>query len=159
MLAVAKPLRTLCAGDLMSRNVVMVPQEMSVEGAARMLSQAQISGAPVVDGEGRCIGVISATDFVHWAENGRRPKDGDPACVCQPWQILEDHGFPDGVVRSLMTADPVTAAPVTPIATLARMMLDAHIHRVIVVDRNRRPVGVVSSTDILAAMAQSAQAD
>jgi predicted transcriptional regulator len=35
---------------------------------------------------------------------------------------------------------------------LARMMLDAHIHRVIVVDEQNRPVGVVSSTDILAAV-------
>ena len=33
------------------------------------------------------------------------------------------------------------------------MMIDAHIHRVIVVDEDRIPVGVVSSTDILAALA------
>jgi len=33
------------------------------------------------------------------------------------------------------------------------MMIDAHIHRVIVVDEQQRPVGVVSSTDILSAVA------
>jgi CBS domain-containing protein len=32
------------------------------------------------------------------------------------------------------------------------MMLDAHIHRVVVVDKERRPLGVVSSTDVLAAV-------
>jgi CBS domain-containing protein len=52
-----------------------------------------------------------------------------------------------------MTPDPVTAGPLTGIKDLARMMLDAHIHRIIVVDPNHRPIGVVSSTDILAAVA------
>jgi CBS domain-containing protein len=54
-----------------------------------------------------------------------------------------------------MTADPVTAPAATLIGELARMMLDAHIHRVIVVDTQRRPVGVVSATDLLAAIAQA----
>jgi predicted transcriptional regulator len=35
------------------------------------------------------------------------------------------------------------------------MMIDAHIHRIIVVDENQKPLGVVSSTDLLAAMAYS----
>ena len=52
-----------------------------------------------------------------------------------------------------MTADPVTVSPHTPIGKLARLMLDAHIHRVVVVDEQRRPIGIVSSTDILAAVA------
>ena len=43
-----------------------------------------------------------------------------------------------------------------PLAELARMMLDAHIHRVIVVDRNGKPIGLVSSTDILAVVAHTA---
>jgi len=52
-----------------------------------------------------------------------------------------------------MSRDVVTAAAATPIADVARMMLDAHIHRVFVVDAQRRPVGIVSSTDIIAAVA------
>ncbi len=35
------------------------------------------------------------------------------------------------------------------------MMIDAHIHRVIVVDKDERPIGIVSSTDILAAVAHA----
>ena len=52
-----------------------------------------------------------------------------------------------------MTPDPVTVKPETSILALARMMVDAHIHRVIVVDKERRPIGIVSSTDLLAALA------
>jgi CBS domain-containing protein len=35
------------------------------------------------------------------------------------------------------------------------MMIDAHIHRVIVVDEEERPIGIVSNTDVLAALAYS----
>ena len=43
-----KAIFSLTAADLMSKTMVMVPQDMSLEGAARLLSQAQVSGAPVV---------------------------------------------------------------------------------------------------------------
>jgi CBS domain-containing protein len=46
-----------------------------------------------------------------------------------------------------MTPDPVTISPSTPIGKLARSMLDAHIHRVIVLEVERRLIGVVTSTD------------
>jgi CBS domain-containing protein len=54
-----------------------------------------------------------------------------------------------------MSSDPVTASPETAVRTLARMMIDAHIHRLIVVDEDRKPVGVVSSTDLLARIADA----
>lgn len=57
-----------------------------------------------------------------------------------------------------MTADPVSVPPSTRLSELARSMLDAHIHWVIVVDALDRPVGIVSSTDILAALARAGQA-
>jgi CBS domain-containing protein len=55
-----------------------------------------------------------------------------------------------------MTPDPVTVAPATPLGELARLMVNAHIHRLIVAGEDRRPVGIVSSTDILAAVARAA---
>jgi CBS domain-containing protein len=54
-----------------------------------------------------------------------------------------------------MTADPVIVAPETPLGQLARSMLDAHIHRVIVAHADRRPLGIVTSTDVLAAVARA----
>ena len=52
-----------------------------------------------------------------------------------------------------MTRDPVTVSPGATIGDLARKMIDVHIHRVIVVDNNGKPIGIVSSTDLLAALA------
>jgi CBS-domain-containing membrane protein len=154
-----KPLLALTAADLMSQALVMIPQDMSLEGAARLLSQAHVTGAPVIDAEGRCAGVLSATDFVHWAEAGSRPKAADEqaAWSCS-WQIFEPDTLPQDAVRHYMTADPVTVTVSSRIGELAQMMLDARIHRVIVVDANQRPIGIVSSTDLLAALAQAALA-
>ncbi len=56
-----------------------------------------------------------------------------------------------------MTPDPVLVLPETPLGELAQMMIDAHIDRLIVVAEDRRPLGVVSSTDVLAAVARAGE--
>ena len=62
---------------------------------------------------------------------------------------------PNDEVRWHMTRELVTAEPVATITDLARRMLDAHIHRIVVLDEGGYPVGVISSTDILAAVAHA----
>jgi len=161
MTPASKSLLTLCAADIMSQHVVMIPREMSLQGAARMLSRAGVSGAPVVDASGRCIGVLSPADFMHWVEKDR-PK-GNPKApaepMCSAWQIPEAAIEPTCQVEDFMNHDPVLVAPRTKIGDLARMMMDAHIHRVIVVDGvGERPIGIVSSMDILAAVARAESA-
>ena len=155
MRTATKPFAELTAADLMTRDVTVIPRHMSLRSAAHMLSQARVSGAPVVDSRGACVGVISSTDFVRWAEGRRPTRHLEPfsECVCSDWQICDAESLPTEEVGGYMTPDPVTAPHATRVGELARMMLDAHIHRVIIVDEARRPVGVVSSTDILAAVA------
>jgi CBS domain-containing protein len=112
----------------------------------------------VVDTNGRLLGVLSSTDFVHWAERGSS-RNALKDCVCSSWQLVDSDALPREEVRQFMTPDPVTVAPATRIADLARKMLDAHIHRLIVVDGDNRPIGIVSSTDVLAAVAYTAAID
>lgn len=200
MMTATKPLLTLCAEEVMSRDVVTIPHTMSLRAAARVLRRNQISGAPVVDELGRCVGVLSATDVLHWVEKGcpetvnepppactyqikGRLLTGEPAVICtlaegtcplqvmhpttggrhvatclQPrgilndWQQTHENEPADSVAR-YVTTDLVTAEPLTPVVELARRMFEAHIHRIPVLDEQGRPVGVVTSTDILAALA------
>jgi CBS-domain-containing membrane protein len=134
-----KSLNALTAADVMSREVVTLSEGTLLSAAAQVLSRAQISGAPVVNKEGHCIGVLSAADFFK--------------------RVVRDNleTFPQDKVEAWMTADPVTVAATTPVRDLARMMLDAHIHRVVVIDEQRRSIGMISSTDLLAAMAYAAK--
>jgi CBS domain-containing protein len=95
MTASSRPLLALTAADLMSPTVMTIPRDMSLRQAAHLLAQADISGAPVTNAEGHCVGVISARDFVSWAERGESAarKGGDRAeCVCSAWQIWPPAG-------------------------------------------------------------------
>jgi CBS-domain-containing membrane protein len=198
MATTAIPLLDLTAEDVMSRDVVVVPERMSLADAAALLRRARVTGAPVVDERGRCVGVVSAIDLLRGAEK----KDaGTPACpiplcpyrvegrllngteavICTlawgacPWQELRPMTggrytdvcvkpagegrqaageLPADVVGRCMTADVVVAGPRTLLAELSRMMVDAHVHRIVVVDEENRPVGIVSSTDVMAAVAR-----
>ena len=136
-----KPFLSLTAADLMTTPVVTLRQDMPLREAAALLAQEQISGAPVVDAEGRCVGVLSATDFVRQVEDA-----GNQGSLSPP-------GLPEQSVASCMTPDPVAVEAGANIRDVARVMLDAHIHRVGVVDEQRRLIGIVSTTDILAAVA------
>lgn len=204
--ATKTPLAELTANDLMAGDLVLLPEDMPLRQAARLLLKNQIGGAPVVDAKGRCVGVLSSIDFLRMAERREqvasptapslpltcsfqtnyRTSDGrdivlcdlapgvcsiqvketgpggepllvcsQPHCVLVDWQIVELEKLPNDEVRQFMTPDPVTVSPTTPIHALARMMIDAHFHRVIVVDEERRPLGVVSSTDLLTALANN----
>jgi CBS domain-containing protein len=202
MVALEKALLDLTAGDLMSHNPIVLQQTTSVRDAARTLMQAYISGAPVVNERGRCVGVISTTDFLRLTWPGKEeskqpgpsshcqfmhqteqadstvktwcslpvgacllqgsvdPQTGEPQCslprsVFMDGQMVDVEELPSTTIHSLMTADPVTAHADVSVRTLARMMMEAHIHRIIVVDDGQRPVGIVSSIDILAALARA----
>jgi CBS domain-containing protein len=57
----------LMVTDLMRKDVVTVRPEDSARTLARVLADSEISGVPVVDGGGRVLGVVSATDLVRLA--------------------------------------------------------------------------------------------
>src|SRR5262245_63361934 len=74
----ARPLLGLTAAELMTAPVMTMAEEMSLSEAARLLCGAHISGAPVVDAEGRCVGVLSSGDFVT-SQRRHRQRAGPPA--------------------------------------------------------------------------------
>src|SRR5205823_4614169 len=105
------PLLTRTAADLMTPSVLLLPKEMSLRTAAHLLSRANISGAPVVDDAGRCIGVLSSTDFVHYAERDRPTRAPTCDCAIHAWQIIGAEVPHTETVESLMTKNPVTVPP------------------------------------------------
>jgi CBS domain-containing protein len=203
MTAAAKPLLALTAGDLMTRDLLVISEDIPMCSAAQLLLSHQISGAPVVDLAGRLVGVVSTTDFMRATQTlsnaGHGSSERPVACSHQTWlrdpngkgftlcdlplgacsvqraywdragkqqvKCIEPSGIAtDGqivmlesasadAVKHFMTHDVVTAQPTTQITELARIMIVAGIHRLIIVGDDRKPLGVVSSTDIIAAVA------
>jgi CBS domain-containing protein len=175
MRVVPSQLFRLTAADLMSREVLTLSQWMPVQSAIRALTRVRVGGAPVVDEQGRCVGVFSLSDCNRRLRGDNRdaqgapPLRGDnrdaqgapplPGCVCCDWTIVREEWdtLPADAVSRYMTPDPVLVLPETPVGEVAQMMVEAHIHRLIVVGEDRRPLGVVSSTDVLAAVARAAR--
>jgi CBS domain-containing protein len=160
MKTTTKSLLSLTAANLMSTPVMTIPQDTSLREAARLLSGAHVSGAPVVDTEGRCVGVLSSSDFLTWAGEGDNAS-GEPGrvtCFIAPWgEMIDIEDNPDTEIRRYMTARPITATPKTSLPELAQKMVDAHIHRILIVANRDQPQGIVTSTDILAALGEAAK--
>lgn len=122
--------------DLMTRSPVVIADDAPVVRVAQLLADNAIAGVPVVDEDGRSIGVISETDLLR-ARAGIVPWTG--------WRGL--------LVRDLMTSPAQTVAASASFAEAARLMTSEHIHRLVVVDADLKPIGILSQGDIVREMA------
>jgi CBS domain-containing protein len=77
----------------------------------------------------------------------------EPHSVPVDWQVVELEALPGDTVGDFMTTTVVTADPGTPVRELARLMLDHQVHRLIVLDTQRHPIGVVTVNDLLQVLA------
>lgn len=141
---------SLRVDDVMNREVVTIGQQETMEQAAVRLAQFEVTGAPVVDEQGRCVGVLSASDYVGRAA-GLHPSDSS-LVKDAPHEPLHLERTDDERVEAHMSPVIQTVSPRATILQAARIMCGEHIHRLLVLDDQQRPVGVVSSLDLVAAM-------
>lgn len=146
------------ARDIMTREPVCAELGMSIRAVARLFEENEISGAPVVDAQGRIVGVVSRTDLVRRYAEG--DGDNDPRFLIELFGAdEEDEDEPSPMseplitVDDFMTSDPITAQAHTPLTTLAARMVSARVHRVVIVDEQRFPIGIVTSLDLVKALA------
>ena len=125
--------------DLMQKDVKTVRPHAVIGDVVVSLADAHISAMPVVDGSGRMLGVVSATDVIA-AE--AETADG-PAYA----ELIQNT-----MVQDLMTPHALTVGPEADVREAARRMLYAEVHRLFVVE-NDQLVGVISTLDIVRAVA------
>ena len=141
----------------MSSNVLRVRDDMSVAQLATFLTEHEISGAPVDDAGGRLVGVVSVADVAGAASElagTNNPRPG--GFFSHDWEArpaVEDlrrmaTGTSDLLVRDIMTRGVYSVPEDTPVADVAEIMLDSHIHRLLVT-RGAETVGIISSGDLL----------
>ncbi len=150
--------RGLTAVNVMRQPALVLPDGMSVAAAARLLLEQKVRVAPVTDIPGRCVGVLSAADILRWAAGRSRASetsDAPPACVWCDWQVVDVKTTQRDDVRRHMTRDPLLVTPETRLAQIAEALLGPNRRPVVVVNKERRPVGVVLSCDVLATLASA----
>ena len=147
-LAVKRLLTSLKAADLMTRPVQLVSQEMDLVKAAALLAEKQISGAPVVDHQGKIVGVVSEKDFLKEMGFGATPSFMQIATHC-----LNNKGCMIGNLRNrtigdIMTRPPITGSPEMTIGEISALFVDRQINRLPIVNADGRPAGIVTRTDL-----------
>jgi len=157
-------LLSLRVADLMTRHVVCVSQNATMAEAAQLLCERDIGGMPVIDEQGRCVGIITTTDFTH--RDQKLTENGGMLVLDDEFAMLDESSMRKGgewsPVRIAYVAEDRVKTHMTPtlqtvkeeasLLTAARMMCDEHIRRLVVLDESARPVGVVGSLDVVAAM-------
>jgi len=136
--------------DIMTRHPVCVTGDTSARELARILESNEISGCPVIDTQERVIGVVSKTDLLRRAVEG--PLGSRHGGFLETLaEGLSDFPPTDnlGNVEDFMSPEPVTAGPDDPIPGVARRMAAERVHRVVVVDKDRQAIGVVTTLDLL----------
>ena len=138
--------------DVMSENVIAAQKFDDITSAARILSENNISGLPVVDKENRVIGIISEADVLAMMGTQRQHTFKDFI------MHLFGHPLPErkmgDLVGDIMTPTPITIRPDADISEAAKIMDEKRIRRLAVVDPENRLVGVISRRDILKAISR-----
>jgi CBS domain-containing protein len=116
----------MMAKNIMTRDIITVSAGMKVKDLAMTLIKNQISGAPVVDRNGKIVGVVSEADLV-----AKKGKD----------------------VKSIMSKKVISVTEETPVEEIAQLMSPHRIKRLPVMNGGE-VVGIVSRADIVSAIAQ-----
>ena len=141
------------ASDIMSRDVVCLNEDLDLHECEKILLERGISGAPVVDADGRLRGVLSKTDIVtHHFTSGQEEGSGDESYRLEGVRGARTFSYSPPAARDIMTPVPCVASEWATLAEIAALMARREVHRVVIC-RERKVVGIVSSMDILRAIA------
>ncbi len=147
-LAVKRLLTTLNAGNIMSKTVVLVEEGMALVQAATLLAEKEISGAPVVNSDGKLVGVVSEKDFLKEMGFGATPSFMQIVTHCLNHKSCMIGRLHNRTIGDIMTKPPVTGTPEMTIGSIAALFADRRINRLPIIDNNGWPIGIVTRTDL-----------
>ncbi|GAA3784481.1 CBS domain-containing protein [Streptomyces chiangmaiensis] len=133
-------------GDLMTTAVVSVRPGTSFKDIAEHLAEHDITAVPVVDDQGRPVGVVSEADLLFKQESQTDPAGHLTAAHLLPAERAKARAL---IAEELMTSPAVTARPQWSVVEAARAMAQHHVKRLPVVDDAGRLVGIVSRADLV----------
>lgn len=143
----------LVAREIMTDRVITVSPETRVSELARILATENIGGAPVVDGEGRLLGVVTESDLIDQTKKVHIPTVvailDSLIFLERPDRMEKDiRKIAGTVVGDIYTPNPVTVSEETPLDEIATIMAKKHVHTLPVM-RGGELVGVIGKGDII----------
>lgn len=146
---------TVLARDIMTPQVKAVPQSWTMQKLARFLTDNDITGSPVSDGQGNIVGIVTLRDIAefHWnqvdPENEARlsPEERQEARRLRQFLFEEMVRIPVEV-RDIMTPSIVSVDESTTVTGIADLMKNEHLHRVFV-RLEGEITGIITTYDML----------
>lgn len=124
--------------DRMTMTPVTITPDTPFMGAVRLMHRHRFRRLPVVDEDGRLIGIVSERDLLFAL----------PSPPASPSALELDYLVSKLKIQDIMTRDVITTTPDAPIEEAARLILDRKIGGLPVVDDENQVVGVITETDI-----------
>lgn len=152
--------RVTTVADIMDPEPVAVSPDATIEEVVRTLKENELSGVPVVNEGGRCVGIITDQDLVFGDEEGDLHLPhyielmGGVIFLEFPQRFQERvRKAVANTAKDMMTEDPVTVEPDASVRAAARTIAEEGHNRLPVVAHGRL-VGVVTRVDVLQALAR-----
>src|SRR5215475_7772574 len=148
----------MIASDVMTRNVISVPPEATIDDAVELMLERGISGLLVVDQAGTLVGIVTEGDLLRRDELGTgRRRSWWLRLIASPGRQAADFTRTHGrKVADVMTHDIVSVDAKAPLEEIVALMEEHRIKRVPVLDGDH-VVGVVSRADLLRALSVAAR--
>ncbi|MFI8451419.1 CBS domain-containing protein [Streptomyces erythrochromogenes] len=131
--------------DVMTTQVIAVTPDTGFKDLAAAMERWKVTALPVVEGEGRVVGVVSEADLLPKEEF----HDHHPGLMEQMRRLGDTAKAGSTRAENLMTTPAVTIRPDATLPQAARLMADRHIKRLPVVDADGTLKGIVSRADLL----------
>ena len=138
------------ASDIMTRDVATVTRDTRIEDLCDLLKERKITGAPVVDAEGRLVGIVSKDDVLfrgRGLESEIRQTPDIKLLFTSGFVGFDQGGGGPVIVGQIMTKGVISASEDAAVEDLCSLMWEKRIHRIPIV-RGGVLVGIVSALDI-----------
>lgn len=136
---------TMKVREVMKSNVRSIAYSATLKELLALLDEMQISGVPVVDADGRLVGVVSRTDIGKGVGDPPLANEADRDFYKSGEMDLR--GLETARVGDIMTEHVVTIAPEEKVTALIDLMQESGIHRVFVTE-GEEIAGVVTTMDL-----------
>jgi predicted transcriptional regulator len=130
--------------DVMTTRVIWVKPDATFREMAIALRDYRVSAFPVVDGDGKVIGVVSEADMLN-----KEALDDEPGVIAGLLHRRDQDKARGVTAGDLMTAAVVAVRPQDTVEHAAKLMYDRRVKRLPVTDADGRLVGIISRADVL----------
>jgi CBS domain-containing protein len=130
--------------DVMTTRVIWVKKDATFREMVTALREHRVSAFPVIDDDGKVVGVVSEADLLT-----KEALDGEPGVFSGILHRRDQYKARGVTAGDLMTAAVVAVRPEDTVEHAARLMYDRRVKRLPVTDADGRLVGIVSRTDVL----------